>query len=108
MASSECCDRLLVLTLALEESIRQDAWGEAEALLRERGELLERLDADRIQPSDRPLLERCREAEARVLGLLLSSRASVGRTLRQTLEGRRVAAAYSPRSTQPVSLDSAG
>jgi hypothetical protein len=102
------CRRLLVVTLALEEALRQDAWSEAEALLRERGDVLEQIALQPPSLDELPVLERCREAEDRTLRFLFSSRASVAESLRQRMEGRRVAAAYNPRSTRAVSLDRAG
>lgn len=104
---SRPCQRLLVLTLALEDAVQNDSWSEAEVLLRERGELLDQLARAPIHPSERSALERCQQAEARVLQLLLSSKESVGETIRRRMEGKRAAAAYSPRSQQALSIDRA-
>ncbi len=102
------CQRLLMLTLALEDSLRRENWNETDSILAQRSRLLDRLDREGVGPSDLPTLERCREAEDRILAQLRESKAAVSGTLRSRFQGRRAAAAYGADAGAARALDRAG
>jgi len=102
------CQHLLMLTLALEDSLRRESWNEADSILVQRARVLDRLSPGDLSEADGPLLERCREAEGRILAFLEESKAAVTGSLRSRLQGRRAAAAYTASGGGAVSLDRAG
>ncbi len=102
------CQRLLMLTLALEDSLRRESWNEADSILVQRAKVLDRLSAAGLTEADVPTLERLREAESRILRFLEESKAAVSGSLRSRLQSRRAAAAYSASAAGAVSLDRAG
>lgn len=98
-------ERLVVLTLALEEALRGESWAEADSLFQARADALEAVfdDPDVTSADLAPVLA----ADDRLHGVLASSRTEVVDLLRHSREARSAAVRYRQGGGGQIELASA-
>lgn len=87
-------ERLLTLTLALEDALSRDDFDGADALFRERDTALEKTICTGIKASDRPMVIRIQESERRVLCLLRSGVSETAERMRDHRRGTTARRTY--------------
>ena len=94
MQPDQALDRLILLTLSIEEAVRREAFQEMEVLFHHREMAL--TDVERLQiPKTHPKVALLLEADAR-LGLILATRSeSVVSEIRKVSSSRKAQRAYS-------------
>ena len=105
--TSELTKRLLMLTLALEQALQAENWAESDALFRDRGRLLDKLERTKAKiPAN--TYEDILRSERRAFQSLGQSRAKLIELQKENLiEGRAIGAYYGGRKTA-ASFDSFG
>jgi hypothetical protein len=88
--------RLLVVTLSLEEAVRDEDPSSLGALLDERERILEELERTEMDAPGRALLEKVREAETRALAALTTERDRLIGDLVRSHRDRQAVKAYRP------------
>lgn len=92
--ATQAVERLLLVTLALEDSLRDEQFAESNALFVEREAILEELRDLVLTPKTQVSVSRVQAVEKRILGFLSDWRTAAIRELDGPNQGRRASNAY--------------
>lgn len=87
-------ERLLTVTLALEQALNEESWDEVTSLLDERDQIIGGLTNGGSSARDRDLAEKAKSAEERCRTLIQVRKSQVTQGLMEAISGRRARSAY--------------
>jgi len=87
-------ERLLLVTLALEDTLQCEQYAETDALLARRSEILDELSKLALTPKSKISIERVQAAERRIIGYLSDWRSAALVELEGARTGARANTAY--------------